>query len=146
MTEREPSVSESPDAARFGRYYVLAAVIALALTEIVVTGAYVARIGTDRLPQQVIRFLLVLGLGYALMRRKMWARWVTLILLLLACWTLTAPLLRRGAFAQGQVWRTLPLLAMFVGYGLIVRGFLYSESVHAYFTQARNSDAETPST
>lgn len=148
VSEVEPSpeqlMADAAESARIGRYYVLAAAIALAVTEIVVTTAYVMRIGTDRLPQQVIRFLLTLGLGYALMRRKMWARWVTLLLLLAACWTLTAPLLARGAFAQGQAWRTLPLLMMFVGYGVIIRGFLYSQSVHAYFDRSLHAESATP--
>ncbi len=133
-------MSESSESVRIGRYYVTAAVVALVVTELLVTGAYVARIGTERLPQQAIRFVLVVGLGYALLRGKMWARWVTLALLLLACWMLTAPILARGAFAGDQLWRTLPLLALFVGYGLIIRGFLYSQGVRAYFNRSRTPD------
>jgi hypothetical protein len=128
--------SESPESAHIGRRYVLAAVIALVLTELAVTGAYVARLGTGQLPQQTIRFILVLGLGYALLKRKSWARWVTVVLLLIACWILTKPLLTRGAFAGDRLLRTLPLLALFVGYGIIVRGFIYSQSVWAYFERS----------
>lgn len=91
------------------------------------------RIGPDRLPQQIVRFLLLLGLGYALLHRQQWARWVTVILLLLGAWTLTGPLLASSAFSGDQLWGSVALLALFVGYGIIVRGFLFSDSVRAFF-------------
>ena len=130
----------SPEA---GRRYVLAALLLLALTELAITAAYVVRIGTDRLPQQIVRFLLVLGLGYALLRRQQWARWLTVVLLLLGAWMLTGPLLASGSFSGERLPGSLVLLALFVGYGLIIRGFLFSNSVRAFFA-SRPIEPGTP--
>jgi hypothetical protein len=136
-------VSEPVASPGIGRRYVLAAVLLLVATEVAITAAYVLRIGPDRLPQQVIRLLLLLGLGYALLRRQRWARWVTVILLLLGAWMLTAPLLATGSFSGDQLWPSLALLVLFVGYGVIIRGFIYSNSVRAFFAQ-RPVDGEPP--
>ena len=131
--------------AEMGRRYVLAAVALLVAVELVVIAAHLAQVGTDRLPQQSIRVLLLLGLGVALLRRQVWARWLTVALLLWGAWILTRPILAPGAFSGDVVWRTLPLLALFVGYGVVVRGMIYSASVRAYFARPTAGDAAEPS-
>ena len=68
---------------------------------------------------------------------------MTAILLLLGAWTLTAPLLAIGSFSGDQLWSSLALLVLFVGYGVIIRGFLYSNSVRAFFAQ-RLVEGEPP--
>jgi hypothetical protein len=138
-------VSDPASSPEVGRRYVLAVALLLALTEIAITAAYVVRIGTDRLPQRVVRFLLLLGLAYALLRRHQWARWVTVILLLLGAWALTGPLLASGAFSGDQLWGSLALLALFVGYGVIVRGLLFSTSVRAFFASRAIEPGTPPS-
>lgn len=126
--EREPGSS-----AEQGRRYVLLAIGLLVASDVAVTALFVARVGTERLPQQIVRLVLLLGLGYALMRRRRWARWVTFALMLAALWVIAPHVLSAGAFARDRLAATLPLLVLWVVYGLVARGLIYSESVRAYF-------------
>lgn len=63
-----------------GRRLVLAIIVAsLAISVLVIVAFTVAR-GTALLPQQIVRFLLTVGLCVFLYRGANWARWVAVIL------------------------------------------------------------------
>lgn len=130
--------------AALGRRYVMAAVGLLLLVELTVSGAFIAKFGAERLPQQVVRLLLVVGLGYALLKRRHWARWITVALLVLGCWVLTKPLLAPGAFSGSRLGGSLWLLGLFVAYGLVVRGLIFSSSVQAFFKSGDVSTSDSP--
>ena len=123
-----------------GRRYLLVALGFLALTSIVVSIAYVMRIGPVRLPQQVGRLVILLALGYFVLRGRAWARWVLLACLLGGLWVAFPLFTRPGAFSRASLSATLPLLVMYLGYGVIARGLMYSESVRAFFRAHRRSD------
>jgi hypothetical protein len=125
-----PTTSADPE---IGRRYVLAAIALMALTSVTTTVLYVARIGTDRLPQQAGRLVILFAVGYFMLQRRQWARWLMVIFLALAVWTGLGVVLRANAFAAGNLRGTLPMLALTVGYGVILRGLLYSASVRAFF-------------
>lgn len=127
--------TEQPDPLQVanGRRYLLVALSFLALTSLAVTATYLVRIGPGQLPQQLTRLALLLALGYFVLRGQPWARWVLLLLLLGGLWVAIPVLTRDGAFARDNLAGTLALLTMYVGYGVVARGLLYSESVRAFF-------------
>ena len=146
---RSPDIAEAPTSAgadapdlydvEIGRRYVFAACALLLLAHLGAVLIYVTRVGTDRLPQQLGRTLTTLALCYFLLRGYTAARWIVVGLCLLGLFTLAGPLLSEGAFRGERLPGTLVLLALFVGYGVIGRGFLYSQSVRAFF-RARTLD------
>jgi hypothetical protein len=121
-----------------GRTYVRIAAAALVLTSVLTVLAYAVRLGTHQLPQQVVRIALTAGLGYALTRGQRWARWVTVLLLLAGMFVVVPVFADPLAFSREKLAGTLIVLAMFVTYGLIGRGLLYSTSVRAFFRAHRD--------
>jgi hypothetical protein len=125
----------APDADQVaqGRTYVRIAAAALVLTSVATIALYVARAGTGRLPQQAVRLALTVGLAFALTRGQRWARWVTLVLLFLGLFVIVPVFRDPEAFRGPKLAGTLVVLALWVTYGLIGRGLLYSASVGAFF-------------
>ena len=120
-----------------GRLYVRLAAALLVLLSVATTAVYVARLGTARLPQQGVRLLLTVGLAYALTQGRAWARWLTVLLLFLALFTLTPAFAEPGAFRPPRLGGTLVLLVMWVGYAMVGRLMLWSTSVRAFFRAQR---------
>lgn len=127
-----------------GRIYVRFAAAAFVLTSVVVVLVYVARLGTDKLPVQLCRIALTAGLGYALTRGRSWARWLTVLLLLSGMFVVVPVITDRSAYSGDQLVGTLIMLALFVAYGIIGRGLLYSESVRAFFAAHRDGRVRMP--
>jgi hypothetical protein len=94
---------------------------------------YLVRIGPDRLPQQLVRFALTLGLAYALIRGRQWARWLTSALLLLAVVALAPGVLTSAAFDGGRIGRTLVLLTMAALYTAVAGVLIWSPGVAEFF-------------
>ena len=124
-----------------GWRYVLAAAGLLVAADLAVLAGYVARIGTDRLPQQLVRLLILLGLCWALLRGRQWARWLTVALLLGGLWVGIGVLGRPGAFARPNLPGTLAMLALYLCYGVVARGLIWSASVRAFFRARRPGGA-----
>ena len=120
-----------------GRIYIQIAAGVLLLTSILTVVAYVIRLGTGQLPVQLVRIVLTAGLGYALIRGKRWARWLTVLLMLAGMYLVVPAFWVDGAFQSPKLPGTLLLLGLFVAYGVIGRGLLYSESVRAFFRAHR---------
>jgi hypothetical protein len=137
MESKETEVEADP---KVGRRYVLAAVALLVTVDLVVLVGYLARIGTDRLPQQLVRLLLLLGLCWALLRGRQWARWLTVVLLFGGLWVGMGVLGQPGAFGRERLPGTLGMLTLYVGYGIVARGLIWSASVRAFFRNRRADD------
>lgn len=138
MEKQETEEVADPE---IGRRYVLAAVGLLVSANLVVLVGYLVRIGTDRLPQQSVRLLLLLGLCWALLRGRQWARWLTVVLLFGALWVGMGVFGRPGAFARENLLGTLGLLALYVCYGVVGRALIWSASVRAFFRNRGASDS-----
>lgn len=112
-----------------GRGQVQAAVAAMLMLSLSSILLYLFRIGTDRLPQQALRFALALGLAYALIRGQPWARWVTVLLCLGALYTVGV-----GVQHPQATWGSRLFM---VGFGLVyvwvARLMLWSPNVAAFF-------------
>lgn len=126
---------------RQGRQLLMIAVAFLLASSLVTIVVYVTRIGPDRLPQQAARLVLTALLGYSLLQGRAWARWVLVALLAIALFAVVPFFLAPGTFAPDQLASTLPLLVLYLGYAVIVRGLLYSESVRAFFRAHRDPAA-----
>lgn len=127
-----------------GRTYVRIAAGALLATSIASVLLFVARFGTVQLPQQIVRVALTAGLAHALTRGQRWARWVT-VLLLFAGLFIVVPVFRDpDAFRGSRLAGTLVILAVWVTYGLIGRGLLYSASVRAFFHARGETSSSAP--
>lgn len=137
MTRLPPQSDDDPAtlAARGERFVEIAATFLVAVS-IVGIVFYVSRRGTARLPVQLVRLVLTTGLAYALVRGHAWARWLTAGLMVLTFVALLPPVARE-LFRTVPVLESLGLLAMFIGYGVIGRGLLYSRSVRAFFAARR---------
>jgi hypothetical protein len=120
-----------------GRTYVRIAAAASVVVSAVSIAVYLVRLGPGKLPQQLVRFALTLGLAYALTRGRAWARWTTLVLLLLGMFVVVPVFRDPEAFRMPKLPATLFTLALFVTYGIIGRGLLYSASVRAFFRAAK---------
>jgi len=140
-THRPANVApESParpgGAALDGRKYVLIGAAYLIVADVAVTVAYAWRMGFDRLGQQTVRLTLLCALAAFLLQGRGWARWVT-VLLLAAVWAGFPFLVRDGAWTRQGLPATLPILALYTGYVIVLRGLLYSSSVRAFFAAHR---------
>lgn len=67
-----------------GRWLIVAVIVSVLALSVLTAAAFNAAGGTDRQPQQVVRFVLTAWLCIFLYRRATWARWVAGILFLLA--------------------------------------------------------------
>ncbi len=120
-----------------GRTYVRIAAGALVLTSMATNALHVVRAGTGQLPQQGVRLALTIGLALALVRGQRWARWVTIALLFAGLFIVVPVFRDPDAFRSPKLGDTLIVLALWVTYGLIGRGLLYSASVRAFFRARR---------
>lgn len=103
-----------------GRRLVLAIIVAsLALSVLAILVFNVAR-GPERLPQQIVRFLLTVGLCVFLYRGANWARWVAGILFTLG---------GVGSLLVGSVALTTSLAGLL----LIAMGLIYAGSAVVLF-------------
>jgi len=73
---------------------------------------------------------------YFLYQGARWARWLTVVLIVLAL-MVALPAFRGGAWTAERLPGTLALLALVIVYGVVGRGLLYSESVAAFLAHQR---------
>lgn len=115
--------------ARRGQLYVriiAGTIVGVSLTSALV---YNVGIGPDRLPQQLLRLLSAIVVGYGLVRARPWARWLTCVLCLLSLVLPLVALLRPGAPAG-----VLLFAAGFAGvYGAMGCVLIGSPGVAAFF-------------
>lgn len=123
--------------ARGERFVEIAATFMVAAS-LVGIAFYISRRGFGRLPVQSVRFVLTLGLAYALVRGQVWARWVTIVFLV-SGFALMVPPVARAIFRTIPPLESVGITALFLGYGVIARGLLYSRSVRAFFVERRAS-------
>ena len=121
---------------------IAAATLLLMSISTVVT--YVVRVGTGELPTQVARILLTAGLGYALTQGLSWARWLAVLSLLGGMFVVVPVFRAPDAFSGQKLTGTLVLLALFVTYGILARGLLYSDSVRAFFHASNQMSSLVP--
>ena len=132
------TAAEDLEPVRQGRQFLVVAVAFLLVASVATTILYVVRVGPEKLPQQGTRLVLTAMLGYALLRGHAWARWVLVVLMMIALFAVVPFFLSPGAFAPDRLRSTLPLLGLYLGYAIIARGLLYSESVRAFFRAHRD--------
>jgi hypothetical protein len=112
------------------------ALIALSLVIVLV---YVARVGTARLPPQVVRLLLTIGLADSLVRGRWWARWLTVLLVFFGVLSAAQQVWSPEAFRPPRVLGTLILVVPALVYLWVGRLMLWSPSVSAFFRNAGDS-------
>jgi hypothetical protein len=114
-----------------GRRAALLVFAIFAGIELAVLVGYLVRVGPDRLVQHTVRLALAVLLGWALVRRQAWARWVTLVLLALGL-VLSAPALLQ-LWRNGQTTALAVVGVLWAGY--IAVGFLLlSRDLRGYVT------------
>jgi hypothetical protein len=119
-----------------GRRFVEIAATFIVAVALATFAFYMIRIGGSRLPQQIVRLALTIGLAVGLLRGWGWARWLTIALCALA-FALVIVALGREGFRTMAPFPSLVLLGIALGYGVVARGLLYSASVRAFFASAR---------
>ena len=118
-----------------GRGLVLAVIVAtLALSALAIITSNVVR-GSERLPTQIVRFLLTVGLCVFLHRGANWARWVAGVLFILA---------GLAGLVGGAALVTLsPLGFVVIAMGLVYLAsayiLLFVPAVREYFTAKKTS-------
>jgi hypothetical protein len=128
-----------PELVRHGRQYIWIAIGFLAVTSVAVSAFYIYRIGLDRayLNRLMIRWSLLALLAAFLLQGRAWARWLTVVLMIVAMYLAFPLFLRPGAWRGTELLGTLSLLAIYIGYFSIARGLIYSRSVRAFFRAHR---------
>jgi hypothetical protein len=121
------------DAAVDGRKYVRIAAACLIAADVVVSAVYMWRMGFDRVGQQSVRLAVLCLLAVFLLQGKAWARWTLVVILFAAVFAGLGVLTRDGAWTRPQLPSTLPMLALVIGYVIVMRGLIYSTSVRAFF-------------
>ena len=116
--------------------------IALSLVTVLV---YVSRIGTARLPQQGVRLLLTIGLAYALILGRRWARWLTVLLVFLGVLSAGQQIWSPEAFQPPRVWGTLILTVPALVYVWVGGLLLWSPDVSAFFRNAGDGGSDVAS-
>jgi hypothetical protein len=124
--------THDPEQVARGRRYVQLAATAFVALSLLSIAVYVARLGAGWLSQQAVRLALTVALAIGLVRGQAWARWLTLAACVLGL-AAAMPAFAGDAFTEPRLPGTLALLAMFVAYGFIARGLVWSESVRAFF-------------
>lgn len=79
-----------------GARLILLSIALMLLTSLTVMTYYIVEIGTDRLPNQIVRFLVTCVLCREIYRRKSWARWLTLLLCCAAVYVAIGPIAEYG--------------------------------------------------
>lgn len=100
---------------KVGRWLVLVVIVATLTLSVLVIVAFNTIQGPQRLPQQIVRFFLTVGLSVFLYRGANWARWVAGILFALG---------GVGSLVGG----VLTLSTSMAGLLLLVMGFVYVAS------------------
>ena len=116
-----------------GQGLVIAVVAALISTSALVAVVYYFERGSDRLPSQVVRFLLTVVLCVFLYRGANWARWVAGVL----CGLSGVGSMFGGAMLLAGGKQGLPLLGLGVVYVTCFGALLLVPSVSAYFRRDR---------
>lgn len=92
---------------------------------------------TGKLIQQSIRFLLTVGLLYAVYIGKQWAK-----LLILALFGLALSMILVSLFTlEGSIFAKLPLLVMITVFSIALYHFGFSENFKAFFEYQNNENA-----
>ena len=136
MPPADPLAQSAAVHAAAGRRFVEIAATFLVAVSLATVAVHLVRLGPARLPQQVVRLLLTAGLAYALLQGRRWARWLTVALCAVGFAGVIVPL-GRIAFRTLPVLPSLVLLGLALGYGIVARGLLYSESVRGFFAASR---------
>jgi hypothetical protein len=126
-----------------GERFVEIAATFLVAVSLVTIVFYVWRLGPGKLPVQLVRLALTGGLAYALARGQAWARWVTVALVVLTFVALLPPV-ARDLFRTTPVLESVGMLSVFIGYGIVGRGLLYSRSVRVFFAARRAASQGAP--
>lgn len=121
-----------------GRRFVRIAAGALVVLELFTIALFIHRVGTDKLPQQGGRLVLTVILAVYLARGRPIARWITFAVSALAV-LVVVPAFAGDAFSMPKLPGTLGILVLFLTYGVIARGMIWSESVRAFFRAAKTS-------
>lgn len=128
-----------PELVRHGRQYIWIAITFLAMTSAATAALWIYRFGLDKayFSRLMIRGSILALLGAFLLQGRAWARWLTVVLMIVAMYLAFPLFLRPGAWSGGALPGTLALLAVYIGYFSIARGLLYSTSVRAFFQAHR---------
>ena len=109
-----------------GRWLVVAVIVSALAVSVLNVAAFNVAVGTERVPQQLIRFVLTVGLCIFLSRRANWARWVAGILFALAG---VGSLIARVASDRGDFL----LVTIGMVYAAAAVTLLFVPAVRAYF-------------
>jgi hypothetical protein len=125
----------------YGKRYLQISVGFLVISSVVVSTLMLASRGMSVLPQHVVRTALLLLLCHQLLKGRRWARWVLVAILAAALFIAFPALVRPDSYTRSALPGTLPVLCMYVGYAVIARGLLWSDSVRAFFRASRSSSS-----
>jgi hypothetical protein len=101
--------------------------------DLAVLVGYAIRIGPDRLPYHAVRLVLTIGLCAFLVRGRVWARWLILILLAIGIWRAAGYV--RFVWREGGVAGGTLFTAMLVAYIAAARILLWSKDLRAYIEE-----------
>ena len=116
-----------------GKSIVAAIAVGSVAISAIVIAIYVGTTGTDRLPQQVVRFGLTCALGYFLYRGASWARWTAIVLFALGA--LVSALTSVVMLTKG-VGNVAPALLTSL-YTVATVALLFNRDVRAHFREGR---------
>ena len=115
-----------------GRRLVVAVMVATIAMSVLVIATFNAVQGPDRLPQQIVRFLLTVALCVFLYRGAGWARWVATVLYgLTGLWSLALGFTRLAAAKPG-----IQMIAFGAIYAACASVLLFVPSVREHFERA----------
>lgn len=135
MTESANPNASSDVSISHGRYKVGQVITLLIGFDLITTAFYLVTVSSDRLPQQVGRAVLGALLCLALYRGARWARWLLVVLAVLAGMVIAPHALRvlDGDTSAG----TLMLALMFVGYIWLARILIWVPEVPMFLAAQR---------
>ena len=114
-----------------GQRIVIAVILAIVGLSLLTIVSFTSFRGTERLPQQIVRFLLTIALCYFLYRGANWARWVTVVL----CGLGGPAAVLSGVALLPLGFPGVLLIAMGLTYIVCAGILLFAPSVRVYFTK-----------
>lgn len=117
-----------------GRWLVVAVIVSALAVSVLNVAAFNVAVGTEREPQQVVRFALTVALCILLYRRVNWGRWAAGILFSLAG---VGSLIVSVASERGDFL----LATIGAVYAAAAAVLLFVPAVHAYFRVGRSQAA-----